>query len=78
MNSIFEELVKSIADIPTTVKSITTHCFHLSHKVFKRSTPNFERVDSHYEVDGLLVTYKCKLDGRDYFVKITAQKDKEN
>jgi len=47
----------------------------LDHEVLElKSTEHFERIDSHYTADGVLVKYRCNLDGRTYSVKITADK----
>jgi len=73
-STLLQDLVKTQSEIPEILKSITTHCFQLRMEALKTKTENFEVVDSHYTVDGLLVTYKCNLDGRQYYLHITADK----
>lgn len=75
MPDMFENLVKELAWLPVQLKKIETFCLKMSSEVFKPKTEHFERVDSHYDADGLVVTYKCNLDGRIYTVKVTPSKD---
>lgn len=56
------------------LKSIETFCMKLSSEVFREKTEHFERIDGHFDVDGLIAKYKCNLDNRIYSIKITASK----
>jgi hypothetical protein len=70
-----ESLLKSFTEIPALLKKAATYCLDLSVEILKGYSEHFEKVDVHYEIDGLLCTYKCKIDGRKYYVKITPERD---
>jgi hypothetical protein len=74
--NIVREFIKSITEVPALLKKGATFCLDLSVEILKGHSEHFEKVDSHYEIDGLLCTYKCKVDGRKYFVKITPERDR--
>jgi hypothetical protein len=70
-DDLLKDLIRNQVDTINIHKKATTHCFSLSHEVFKKDTPNFERIESHYSLDGLIVKYKCNIDNRIYNVHIT-------
>lgn len=70
---LLKDLIRNQVDTINILKKATTHCFDLSQEVFKKTSPNFERVDSHYSLDGLIVKYKCNIDNRIYNVHITPE-----
>jgi hypothetical protein len=75
MSELFDELIQVQRDALAAMKNSETHTMDLNIEILKTSSPHFKKVDTHFEPDGLLCTYKCNLDGRDYFVKITTSKD---
>ena len=73
MSELLEELIQIQKD-SMAILDKETHTMDLNLEILKRSSTNFTKVDTHFEPDGLLCIYKCHLDGRDYFVKITTTK----
>jgi hypothetical protein len=55
------------------LKKAETFCLKLSAEVMAKKTEHFELINLHFEIDGLLATYKCAIDERTYEVKIVAR-----
>ena len=73
-NTLTLDLSKALSDTKEDLKNLTTHCFDLNCEIMKLQSPHFNKVDMHFEGDGLLCTYECNLDGKKYSVMITPQK----
>jgi hypothetical protein len=71
---LFNDLVKSLAWLPAQMEKLRTFCFNFSLEVL-RDSEHFKKIDTHFEADGMVCTYRCSLDNRVYTVKVTPSKD---
>ena len=67
-------LLEDFVGIPALLKKAETYCMEFAIEFLRQKSGNFEKVDSHYDADGLVTTYKCARDGRIYTVKVTPSK----
>ncbi|MBE3144243.1 MAG: hypothetical protein IMZ61_10020 [Planctomycetes bacterium] len=69
-------LVAGIGEGASQIKKAETFCmaFAIDFLQQRGRSGNFEKVDSHYDADGLVTTYRCAIDGRIYTVKVTPSK----
>ena len=68
------DMIKTVTQAIYGPKSLTYNSLLVHEVMGMRSTEHFERVDSHYTFDGVLVKFRCNIDGREYHVKVTAVK----
>jgi hypothetical protein len=72
---LFQDISKAFRDTQRDLKKGESHCMDLCLEVTKMNSEHFNKIDTHFEGDGLLCTYACSLDGRKYDVMITPQKE---
>jgi hypothetical protein len=75
MPSSLQEFVQSIAEVPALLKKAETFCMAFAIEFLKEKSRNFTKINSFYDTEGLVTTYRCNLDGRIYTIKVTPSKD---
>jgi hypothetical protein len=76
MSEYIQSIVKDFSKIPGQLKNAETFCMAFAIDFLKERSQsgNFSKAESHYDMDGLVTTYQCAIDGRIYTVKVTPSK----
>ena len=66
----FFGIPENIAILPMRMAVMQTHCFDFSLALRKHELEDFERVNAYSSADGMVITYRCKIDNRLYDVHV--------
>jgi hypothetical protein len=74
MPDMLKELARCLSESFSVIEKAKTYCTAFSLEVLKQRTEHFQKIDVHFDADGLVAIYKCNIDSRTYTVKVTPSK----